>query len=109
MSLDPFWQVISQQLTELAAAGSAADVLRILATARNPYALLHGRSVTSAPGFFAGSGGDGTVQGALAAAGWRVTWWKASYYYTMTAPDGSSVTYCEGDIYPGPAIGVRGR
>lgn len=51
--------------------------------------------------FFAGSGGDGTVMEALTDAGWRVTWAEASYYYVMTAPDGSSITYIEGDIERG--------
>ena len=98
MSLDPFWQVIEDQLTELRTARTADDVLRILATEGNPYGDPH---ISSSPAFFAGSGGDGSVMEALTTAGWVVTWAQASYYYEITAPGGSSVTYCEGDIYPG--------
>ncbi len=95
MSTANFWQVIDRQIAELRQARSAADVLRILATADNPYGDPH---ISSAPAFFAGSGGDETVMDALLTAGWRVTWEKASYWYAMTAPDGSAITYTEGDI-----------
>ncbi len=91
-----FWTIIDQQLTWLTRARTADDVLRILATKLNPYNDPH---ITSAPGFFAGSGGDRTVQESLTDAGWRVTWAESSIYYTMTAPDGSAITYIEGDIY----------
>jgi hypothetical protein len=97
MSTVNFWQVIARQVAELRSARSAADVLRILATADNPYG---DPSISSAPAFFAGSGGDESVMEALQAAGWRVAWAQASYHYAMTAPDGSAITYVEGDIYP---------
>jgi hypothetical protein len=80
-----FWRVIEDQLAELRAARTADDVLRILATEGNPYGDPH---ISSSPAFFAGSG-------------WVVTWAQASYYYEITAPGGSVLTYCEGDIYPG--------
>jgi len=92
-----FWAVIDQQIDQLHEARSAGDVLRILATEGNPYG---DPAISSAPAFFAGSGGDKTVTAALTEAGWRVTWAEASYYYTMTAPDGSAITYIEGDIFP---------
>jgi hypothetical protein len=98
MSATDFWAVVDAQLAELRTAGTAGDVLRILATDRNPYG---DPSITGAPAFFAGSGGDGSVGDALRAAGWRVTWAEASYYYSMRAPDGSEITYIEGDVYPG--------
>jgi hypothetical protein len=97
MTSTGFWNVIDTQLAGLRQARTAGDVLRILATADNPYG---DPSVSSAPAFFAGSGGDETVMDALQAAGWRVTWAEASYHYAMTAPDGSAITYVEGDIYP---------
>lgn len=90
-----FWQVIDRQLTELRSARSADDVVRILATENNPYGDPH---ISGSPAFFAGGGGDETVRAALSAAGWRLAWSKAPYYYAMTAPDGSAITYTEGDI-----------
>jgi hypothetical protein len=94
---DPFWAAIEAQLHELRSAQTVDEVIKILAQERNPY----GPGVSSAPGFFAGSGGDDTVADALRAAGWRTVWSKASYFYCMRAPDGSCITYVEGDIYPG--------
>lgn len=97
MSLDGFWAAVDQQLTELKSATSADDVLRILSPERNPY----GADSCSADGFFAGSGGDDSVWGSLIEAGWTLVWAEASYHYVMRAPDGSAITYVEGDIYRG--------
>lgn len=97
MSLTGFWAVVDAQLAELRSARSADDVLCILATRGNPYG---DPLISSAPAFFAGSGGDGTVLDALSAAGWRVTWIEADYHYAMTAPDGTGITYVEGDVFP---------
>lgn len=96
---DPFWVTIKEQLTELESAKSADDVIRILSHERNPYPDKDGMS--SADGFFAGSGGDNTVWDALDEAGWEQSWSESGIYYTMRAPDGSEITYCEGDIYRG--------
>lgn len=102
MGAGDFWTVIGAQLAELRTAGTAGDVLRILAPANDPYHTCLGDNPhAAAPAFFAGGGGDDSVMGALRAAGWRVTWAEASYYYSMRAPDGSGITYIEGDIYPG--------
>jgi hypothetical protein len=98
MDLTNFWAVIDEQIKQLRGARTAADVLRILATKDNPYG---DPSISSSPAFFAGSGGDKTVLDALFTAGWNLTWSEASYYYTMTAPDGTSITYIEGDIREG--------
>lgn len=95
--MQDFWTAIKQQLTELESAKSADDVLRILAPERVPF----GGGEGSGDGFFAGSGGDDTVFDALYAAGWTIAWYEASYHYTLTAPDGSGITYIEGDIYRG--------
>lgn len=94
---DPFWTTIREQLDELTKAKSADDVLRVLIEERNPY----GPGTSSAPGFFAGSGGDDTVMEALREAGWEIVWSEAAYHYCMRAGDGSTITYVEGDIYPG--------
>ncbi|MER5889687.1 hypothetical protein ABT160_38170 [Streptomyces sp. NPDC001941] len=56
-------------------------------------------------GFFAGSGGDETVAAALRTAGWEEIWAESSIYYTMRAPDGSMITYIEGDIRRGDRDG----
>ncbi|MGZ2355715.1 hypothetical protein LRE75_03245 [Streptomyces sp. 372A] len=92
--LDLFWAVIAQQLQELRTANDADDVLRILANGNGPNR-----------GFFAGSGGDETVSGALRAAGWESVGAESPLYYTMRAPDGSMITYIEGDIHRGDQHG----
>lgn len=97
-NLTGFWAAIDSQLAECREARSADDVLRILATEVNPYG---DPTVTSAPAFFAGSGGDDSLMEALEIAGWDMIWAEASYHYAMRAPDGSAITYVEGDIYPG--------
>jgi hypothetical protein len=94
---DDFWAVIATQLTELGGAATADDVLRILSKERNPY----GHDSIAGDGFFAGSGGDGSVEEALSEAGWVHTWRKADYYWVMQAPNGDKITYVEGDIYRG--------
>lgn len=94
--MDAFWESISKQLTDLSTAASADDVLRILANDRNPQG-----GGSAGEGFFAGSGGDGTVMEALGEAGWWVTWRESPIYYVIQAPNGDLITYCEGDIYRG--------
>ena len=99
-----FWDVIGDQLTELRTATTAADVLRILSPDRNPYRLddpdwdgMDG----AADAFFAGGGGGDTVDDALDDAQWTRPWFEAPYWWAMQAPDGTVITYCEGDIYQG--------
>lgn len=87
---DGFWAAIDAQITELRTARTAADVLRILAVQGH-----------NSPAFFAGSGGDQSVYGALSEAGWDTVWYAADYHWAMRASDGSSITYIEGDIFPG--------
>lgn len=86
---DEFWKLIDAQLKELESAKGADDVIRILGE--------------SGPGdaHFAGSGGDGTVRASLFTAGWELVWQEAHYFWVMKAPDGSMITYIEGDIYRG--------
>src|SRR2546427_572624 len=71
----------------------------------NPYGAAKG---TADEGFFAGSGGDGSVEDALSEAGWRHTWRKAHYYWVMQAPNGDKITYVEGDIYRGD-VAMKGN
>lgn len=96
---DGFWAVIAAQLKDLESAKSADDVLRVLSYDRTPYP--SGSPMSTADGFFAGSGGDGTVDDALDDAGWTYVWSRAAYWWAMQAPDGSVITYVEGDIYRG--------
>lgn len=96
---DAFWATIREQLAELKTAKTADDVIRILSHERNPYG--YNNADGAASGFFAGSGGDGTVWDALDDAGWIMTWSESGIYYTMRAPSGSEITYVEGDIYRG--------
>lgn len=88
--MDTFWKAIEHQLTEASTATTADDVLRIFA--------IDGHN---SPAFFAGSGGDDQLDDALLNAGWRYAWAHAGYHWAMVAPDGSGITYVEGDIYPG--------
>ncbi|MGW5773128.1 hypothetical protein ACWEVY_28750 [Streptomyces longwoodensis] len=101
---DTFWTAVRAQLKELKSAKSADDVIRILSPERNPYRIedpnwdgIDG----AAQGFFAGSGGEDTVDEALDEAGWRYLWSRANYWWAMQAPDGSVITYVEGDVYRG--------
>ncbi|NEB42557.1 hypothetical protein [Streptomyces sp. SID14515] len=94
---DPFWIAIKEQLQELTAAKGADDVMEILSRERNPY----GHDSIAGDGFFGGSGGEGTVRESLLTAGWGTVWFRAAYWYAMKAPDGSMITYIEGDIYRG--------
>lgn len=95
---DAFWDEIDRQIEALRSAKSADDVIRILSPGE------------SGDAFFGGSGGDASVSEALLDAGWSYNWSQAGYYWSMRAPDGSSITYIEGDIYKGnrkPLTGSR--
>jgi hypothetical protein len=87
---DSFWAAIDAQLKELTNAACADDVIRIL-----------GGAASSGDAFFAGSGGDGSVEGALDEAGWTHAWREAHYHWAMRSPNGDGITYVEGDIYRG--------
>lgn len=92
MGLDSFWKAIDAQLAELKTATSADDVIRILGGAAG---------ASAGDAFFAGSGGDGSVEGALDEAGWTHAWREAHYHWAMRSPAGDGITYVEGDIYRG--------
>lgn len=90
--MDDFWATIDAQLAELGRAQTVDDVIRVLGGAEG---------ASSGDAFFAGSGGDGSVEGALSNAGWTHVWREAHYYWAMRAPNGDGITYVEGDIYRG--------
>ena len=98
-----FWSVIHNQIADLRDAKSADDVIRILSHERNPYRLdnpnWNGMD-GAADGFFAGGSGD-DVWESLIAAGWARLWDQGTHYFALRAPDGSMITYCEGDVYKG--------
>jgi hypothetical protein len=97
-----FWNEVDQQLEELKSAASADEVLAILSPKRNPYRHTDGDlNMISGDAFFAGGGGDSTPADSLLLAGWRYIWSEAPYYYALEAPDGSRITYVEGDVYRG--------
>ncbi len=98
---DNFWVLIRAQLRELKNAENADDVIRILSPERNPYGNGRDGMDGAADGIFAGSGGGNTVDDALDDAGWTYVWSRASYWWAMKAPDGSVITYIEGDVYRG--------
>lgn len=101
---DRFWHEINKQLEELKSAQSADDVFRILSDERTPYRNGADLRCAEAEGFFAGSGEEDSVRQALRAAGWKMAGCAAWYHYAMKAPDGSEITYIEGDIYRGNRI-----
>lgn len=99
MSIDTFWTQIHTDLDriEQEKPDTYDAVKKILKDQADPY-------ITDAPAFFAGSGGDRSLFSALSVAGWHLAWIEASYYYVVTHPEtGETLTYCEGDVYPGDA------
>ncbi|MFF4245212.1 hypothetical protein ACFYY2_12145 [Streptomyces sp. NPDC001822] len=98
---DQFWTTIKEQLKELKSAENADDVIRILSPERNPYGPEWDGMDGAASGFFAGSGSGDTIDDALDDAGWSFVWSAWAHHYCMKAPDGSMITYIEGDIYRG--------
>jgi hypothetical protein len=87
MNLSGFWEQISSQLEQLTSARSADDV------------------ITSLSGKASASVGDAFFEGS----GWSIVWFEAGYHWCMQAPDGSRITYVEGDIYRGGADHAYGR
>lgn len=99
-----FWELVRAQLDEVRReAKTADDVLRIMSSERNPYG--SDWDGQAGDGFFAGSGGDDTLWGALVEAGWTVVWSESNIYWVAQAPNGDKVTYIEGDIYRGDKRG----
>ena len=92
--MNDFWAHIDSQISQLRTAKTADEVLAICPPT----------TVADGAGFFAGSGGDATVLDALREAGWTVVDWRATYYWCAQAPDGSLITYVEGDLYQGNTL-----
>lgn len=54
------------------------------------------RDLCAGAAFWQGGGDD--LSEMLFDRGWKWAWSKATYYFAMTAPDGSGITYIEGDV-----------
>lgn len=88
-----FWAVIDNQLDRLRDAKTAQDVVDIIGK-------VPGVGVGDA--FFAGGGGDRCPDDVLILeAGWQDVWREAPYHWCIEAPDGTRITYVEGDIFLG--------
>lgn len=90
--MDDFWKAVDAALADLTAAKTADDVITTLNNYSTP---------SSGDAFFAGGGGNGDVADSLRTAGWVTIWRDAWYFWAMQAPDGSAITYVEGDVYKG--------
>lgn len=88
-----FRAAIEAQLADARKATSAERVCEIMPTTPDMSAL-------GASGFC--EGGD-ELDATLQEAGWRRVWAEAPYLWCMRAPDGSKLTYVEGDLYLGDA------
>lgn len=95
--MDAFWKNIDNQLDHIERdkPDTAAGVIAIL----NQYG-----TPSSGAAFFAGSGGDRSLNSALTVAGWELYWAEANYYWVARHPvTGDLLTYVEGDVYAGDA------
>lgn len=99
-----FWDTITAQLDAIATGPAdtfdkVRDALNDLHGSTDPY-LPPAKGPNAA--FFAGSGGDATLNEALSRAGWRLSWAEANYYWEAThSTTGEVLTYIEGDVIRG--------
>lgn len=89
---DAFWDNVKRCADELKKAQSVDGVITTLNAHFPP-------SATEA--FYGGSGGDNDFYEILDEAGWTILWADADYYFAAQAPDGSVLTYIEGDVTRG--------
>lgn len=102
-----FWPQVSHQLERIATtpATTFAEVQGILLdpTYADVVAEINANGVRTFhadTAFFAGSGGENSLQEALRKAGWGTTWQEASYHYSMVhRSSGDGLHYVEGDLY----------
>lgn len=100
-----FWQEIDAQLERISSASSADEVIDILNDSdASPEVAADFSALGAGDAFFAGSGGDNQLSSALREAGWQYVWRESSFYYVVQAPDGSMLTYIEGDVYKGDVV-----
>lgn len=94
--MSSYWDVIEAQLARVKEAKSAETVLTVCA---------HEPGLSAGNGFWGGDGDD--LLGALYDAGWKSVDVRASYHWCLQAPDGSLLTYVEGDLYRGNSMPRR--
>lgn len=105
-----FWGQIENQLQRLRSASTFNEVHRVLLDpaydqVQKDIHLNGARTFDADSAFFAGSGGEESLQEALYDAGWGLVTAKASYYYAMRHPTtGETLTYLEGDVERGDRI-----
>ncbi len=86
--LDGFWESVDAGLAAARKAKSAQEVVAIFGGG------------SQGDGFFAGGDGDDLMD-ALFDAGWKSVQIDAPYLWCLQAPDGSMLTYVEGDLFLG--------
>lgn len=102
-----FWGQIDHQLERIAVTATSFDDVRdILLDSRYDAIVVENarngsREFGADAAFFAGSGGDASLRGALTRAGWRIIRYEAAYYYLARSRSGEQLTYCEGDVLRG--------
>lgn len=84
-----FREINEAQLAQLATITTAKDVLTLCAPVDG----------SVGDGFWIGDGDE--MMGTLFDAGWTGVDVRASYHWCLKAPDGSMLTYVEGDLYRG--------
>jgi hypothetical protein len=107
-----FWAQIDHQLARIAAEKPETfDAVRAILTDPTYDSITaetnrNGeRQFTNDTAFFAGSGGDKTLYGALDKANWYIRFYEASYHYVVfNRNTGETFTYTEGDVHRGDAL-----
>jgi hypothetical protein len=92
-----FREINEAQLAQLATMTTVEEVLALCA----PVA-----GVSVGDGFWIGDGDE--LLGALYDAGWRSVDYRAPYHWCLKAPDGSLLTYVEGDLYRSNSMPRKG-
>jgi hypothetical protein len=90
--MDAFWANVDAALDAVQKANTVDEVITILNKHFEP---------SSWEAFFGGSGGDRQLITALRAAGWKIVWAEADYYFVAQDKNGQLLTYAEGDVCRG--------
>lgn len=105
-----FWGQIDHQLDRLCNTSTFDEVRQILLDPaydqiQNDIHLNGQRGFATDSAFFAGSGGEESLQESLLDAGWSIVVAKAPYHYVMRhRSTGETLTYIEGDVERGDRI-----
>lgn len=106
-----FWPQIDQQLARVAhGPENDFDAVRAVLLDTRYDAVMQEiernspRTFDADSAFFAGSGGNDDLHGALLQAGWWTVQMDSKSHYTMRHPGGDQLVYLEGDVYRGAKI-----